>query len=520
MIAPPSSLRVEDIVSEAEHGFVLVDGLFDLSEGEVTGVEPLHLDGLAEFLHARFVGADGASRGARVVATLDDEDGGADLLDIGDGRGAAVEIGLLLRRADEESELVAAQGVRRVLVGHGPVGDSDASHAASPEVGTPAEAEQGEIAAIGPASEEDLIGSGDALLHEPVAGGCHVFDLPVAEVAPDLLLKLAAKGGRAAIVNGQEGEAVIDPELIGRRENFGHDGGWPTMRMQDGWERPLAFWQAQPALNGLPIRRGDGYRLPGMAGRYLARRQHGTPLLARFGIERDQLRGVRGVLPGSEDFALRPEKGATEVGESAVGMFQRDQLLLLKVVEVETLHRLVELHEQDAPAIGRPVERLDLALQCVERQSAALTRERVPEQGALDAAAIRCCQQARITGERREHGRVYAAFRAIPQFGNMLPARGIERQQAHIQAAGTLTAANYHNFAIIRKRQPAHNAFAMEKLARRAGLALLINSQHVEMKAFRVRHNHSDCVAGAAEGEAGGGVRRQIGRDIFRRSTF
>src|SRR5579883_2749432 len=352
IVTPPSALRIEDFVGETEHGFVLVDGLFDPGEGEVTGIEPLHLDGLAQFLHARFVGADGASGGARVVAALDDEDGRADPLGVGNGRGAAVEIRLLLWRAAKEGKLIAAQGVRRILVGHRPVGDSDTGQATGPEIGAFAEAEQRQVAAVGPAGEEDLVGLRDALLHQPVARGHHVLDLPVAEIAPDLLLKLASKGDGAAIIDAEEGEAVIDPELISGRENFGHDGGWPTMRMQDGREWPLAFRQAQPALNGLPTSRGEGNGLPGMAGRYLARCQHGTPLLARPDVQRDHLRGVCGVLPDGEDLAFRPEKGAAEVGEGAVGMVEREKLLPLKVIEVETLHSLVELHEQDAPAIG------------------------------------------------------------------------------------------------------------------------------------------------------------------------
>src|SRR3712207_6911294 len=63
---------------------------------------------------------------------------------------------------------------------------------------------------------EKIIQTRDSLLDEPGMRSCHVFDLPVAQVAVDLLLERAAEAARASVVDRHDGEAVIEPRLSAR----------------------------------------------------------------------------------------------------------------------------------------------------------------------------------------------------------------------------------------------------------------------------------------------------------------
>lgn len=92
---------------------------------------------------------------------------------------------------------------------HAPIGNGNAGHATGPQVGIFAQGHQGQVATIGPAGEQYLVGDGVALRHQPGAGGHDILYFPMPYVTVDFGFEFAAKGGAAAIVNGQPGKAVV-----------------------------------------------------------------------------------------------------------------------------------------------------------------------------------------------------------------------------------------------------------------------------------------------------------------------
>jgi hypothetical protein len=198
--------------------------------------------------HRRFVYVDGPAWRSRIVATLDDEHRGLDVLRVGDGRAGRLTLGLLLRRAAEARGAHAAERFRRVFVRDRPVGHGDAGHAAGPERRPRAERLQREVAAVGSAGHEHARRIRDPCLHEPFAGGDHVFDFPPAEVAPDLLEESTTERRRAAIVDGQEREALVDSRLAGGQVVIGHRELGPAVGVQDRREGAFPIWRREPSL--------------------------------------------------------------------------------------------------------------------------------------------------------------------------------------------------------------------------------------------------------------------------------
>ena len=93
----------------------------------------------------------------------------------------------------------------------------------------------------------------------------------------DLLLEGAAEGRRAAEVDRAEGEAVVEPGLGDGVEGVGHGKMRTAVHLHDGREGASAGRCGQPGLYLRAVRGGEGYRVPGLAGRRLARAEENPP---------------------------------------------------------------------------------------------------------------------------------------------------------------------------------------------------------------------------------------------------
>src|SRR5437764_8471138 len=130
------------------------------------------------------------------------------------------------------------------------------------------------------------------------------------------------------------------------------------------------------------------------------------------------------VFPLREDVTVR---GKVRCPQATTGVLQARQRGALQVVGVELLDSMSDLAEQQTPAIRRPVPRLYLTVQVVERQVGALARAGIPEQRAFEPRAVSRREQAHVAGQGREHVGVYTAVRSIPQLAELRAAGGVKR---------------------------------------------------------------------------------------------
>src|SRR5581483_9828726 len=227
----------------------------------MASIEPVDLDIFPQRLHFRLVNLYLARRTTGIVATLNDQDRRLYLLSVGNGRGAAVEFWLLRGRSFEERDIVGFERLGLVFPIEYAICHGNACHPPRPQIRISSQRQQRQVAPIGHALQEDLARVSNPLIYQKVSGRYQVLDFPVAHISPDLLLKCSAKGDRTAIIDAEEGEAMIKHRLRPIPVATGCHRVRSSMQVQDGRPWPVSFWYAQPRLNELPIRGRESNRV-------------------------------------------------------------------------------------------------------------------------------------------------------------------------------------------------------------------------------------------------------------------
>src|SRR5437773_1577899 len=134
-----------------------------------------------------------------------------------DGRGAGrLRDGFL--RAAEKIGVVFLERFHLVLVRGDVVADRNDPDPNAPPLRLDAEPEEREITAPGSTGQDGALPVGDAELHDPVLYFRDVLELGESRLADDRVAPQLPVSARAAVVDENDGEPMVDPRLVPRGE--------------------------------------------------------------------------------------------------------------------------------------------------------------------------------------------------------------------------------------------------------------------------------------------------------------
>ena len=147
------------------------------------------------------------------------------------------------------------------------------------------------------------------------------------------------------------------------------------------------------------------------------------------------------------DRAVGSEVGA---GVGAVGVAQRRQPGLARVVNVEALDSACELLEQHSAAVRRPVGGQHIAFELVERDIHPRPTSDVPDQRPVRAALIGHAQETCIARARCEGHGAQAAV-GIRELANDASGGRVQRHQLVAQASRLRAGGQYRDRTVVRE---------------------------------------------------------------------